>query len=188
MSREQWKRIWLSRLHGRHKALLWRLLSDILPTKTRLGQIFPNTDPTCPLCNSAEESAIHLTLQCPFAIALWTNSKWQLRLYTFSHMPLIDWFMFILDLENTLPVPRKDKLEIAYFAVLVVEHTWLHRNKVMRGNPVPDLQRRSRTINSLAQLHLSAGDRPSPGHHLSSGLRPLLAPSNLSLMLRLIRT
>lgn len=32
-SREEWKRLWLSRLHGRHEALLWRLLSDIIPAK-----------------------------------------------------------------------------------------------------------------------------------------------------------
>lgn len=103
----------------------------------------------CPLCNSAEETATHLTLECPFAIAIWANSKWQLRIHTFSHMNIVDWFMYILDLENNFPLPREEKMEIAYFAILAVEHTRMHKNKVMRGEPAPDMQRLSRNLNQL---------------------------------------
>lgn len=71
ISKSQWKRLWMSNLHGRHKSLLWRLLSDILPTRHKLGQIFHSGESNCLLCNAELESSHHLMLECPFITTIW---------------------------------------------------------------------------------------------------------------------
>lgn len=90
ISSENWKRLWLSTLHNRHKLLLWRLLSQILPSRERLAGIIPDIDTTCPLCELKVESYHHMLLECPFIMALWWNSRWHIRTNAFNHLTFED--------------------------------------------------------------------------------------------------
>lgn len=65
-----WKKLWKAKLPERLRMLLRRIGAGALPTKVNLNRRFDHIDPTCILCNNAEESPIHLFFGCPFARAL----------------------------------------------------------------------------------------------------------------------
>jgi hypothetical protein len=59
--------------------LLWRIGTNILPTKDLLAQKVGINDSSCPLCGEAEETGIHLFFKCNVARAIWFGSCWGLR-------------------------------------------------------------------------------------------------------------
>lgn len=149
-------RDWLSALHGRHKMLVWRLLSDIMPTRQRLGLLFQVRDISCILCDHDLESAHHLLLDCssftvglPFMLAIWWMSKWQISLQVFSHISANEWIMLILDPTNQFPLDAKAKYEIIHFTIVAFEQMWLCRNKKLKGEDLPDLPNVCSSINRL---------------------------------------
>lgn len=156
--RSFWKRMWLSELHGQHKTLLWRLILNIIPTKERLSQLFPVADPNCVLCNMVPETGHHLILDCPFTIVVWRNSKWQVNLEAFHHLTFQEWFKLLLDPRNCFPMPEDDKKEMLQFAVITLEHIWMHRNKVLHGHSPPNIIELGQTISRCTQIyHKAAG-------------------------------
>lgn len=103
--RSLWKRLWMAKLHGRHKTLIWRILLDIVPSIHRLSKIFPISDQTCILCDRQIETIHHLILKCSATTALWWNSKWQIKLQAFKQLTCVEWFAILLDPNNQIPLP-----------------------------------------------------------------------------------
>lgn len=55
--------------------ILWRIASNILPTKDKISRFNPNIDTICPLCGTLPESAVHIFISCHVARALWYASR-----------------------------------------------------------------------------------------------------------------
>ena len=72
--------IWKTRIHERLKMVLWRVAANCLPTKDKRLRYDANADTICHLCNSGQESTIHLFIDCPLARALWFSSQWGIRI------------------------------------------------------------------------------------------------------------
>lgn len=72
-------KIWKSKIHDRLKMFLWRMASDILPTKEKLTSFFPAMDLKCPLCDASPESSLHLFVYCHVARFLWAGNEWGCR-------------------------------------------------------------------------------------------------------------
>ena len=68
-------KIWKSKIHDRLKMFLWRMASDILPTKDKLTRFFPAMDPKCPLFDASPESSLHLFVYCQAARFLWAGNE-----------------------------------------------------------------------------------------------------------------
>lgn len=64
----KWKGVWHSNLHERHKLVLWKVLSNVLPTKDRIKQFVPLLDLECFLCGSRIEYIHHLLFECPTSV------------------------------------------------------------------------------------------------------------------------
>ncbi|KAM6588656.1 hypothetical protein CsatA_011261 [Cannabis sativa] len=91
-----WIDLWKSNLHPRLKLLLWKIWSDILPTKVRLGL----DDKSCVFCGSEEESALHLFCSCSVTRALWFHCKWGFRTDSFNWLSIADfgtWWAKLFD-------------------------------------------------------------------------------------------
>uniref|UniRef100_A0A803PDC3 RNase H type-1 domain-containing protein n=1 Tax=Cannabis sativa TaxID=3483 RepID=A0A803PDC3_CANSA len=74
---EIWKHIWHSSIHPRVSIMLWRILNEALPTKSRLPFL---SEKTCFLCGCAEESCLHLFKECSVVKAIWFSGLFPCRL------------------------------------------------------------------------------------------------------------
>ena len=54
-----------------HKNFLWKITSDILPTKLRLNRYFNRVPSQCVLCEDLDEDTNHLLFQCSFTRKLY---------------------------------------------------------------------------------------------------------------------
>lgn len=114
--------------------LLWRLLSQIMPTRARLAGFIPGINTTCPLCELQVETYHHLILDCPVITAVWWNSKWHIRMAAFQHLDYADWILLLLDPQNVFPLSEEDKEEMLHYFAISLEHCWLMRNKKIHGD------------------------------------------------------
>lgn len=71
-----WGFIWRSGLHENLKLFLWRLASNVLPTKAVLNRRLMGGDILCVLCGQKEEEALHLFKYCSVARAIGFASLW----------------------------------------------------------------------------------------------------------------
>ena len=68
-------KIWNDKL----KMHLWRIASNLLPTKASLARFDSNMDSSCSLCDHHLETSIHLFWECPLARVVWFGSEWCIR-------------------------------------------------------------------------------------------------------------
>uniref|UniRef100_A0A803QB80 Reverse transcriptase domain-containing protein n=1 Tax=Cannabis sativa TaxID=3483 RepID=A0A803QB80_CANSA len=73
----KWKAIWGAKIHNRLKMFWWKILSDILLTRGKLGPMLSLPDTSCPLCGSTVELSFHLFWDCPYARVVWFGCSWQ---------------------------------------------------------------------------------------------------------------
>ena len=67
----QWKQLWKMKMHERNKMLVWRIGTNILPTRTKVATRVDPIDTSCPLCCEEEETSAHLFFKCLVAKAIW---------------------------------------------------------------------------------------------------------------------
>ena len=116
----QWQNIWKIKAHDRIKMLLWRIGSNALPTKNNLALRIGTSDPSCVLCGSEPESAIHLFFHCQVARAIWFGCSWGIRMDKMNIASNEDILKVVLNL---------DELSTLQMAV-TMEAIWHFRNQV----------------------------------------------------------
>nr|POF01688.1 putative ribonuclease h protein [Quercus suber] len=63
--RSPWKSLWKLRIQSRTKTLMWRAISEALPTHVNLVKRKVLNDATCQLCGLKVESTLHALWSCP---------------------------------------------------------------------------------------------------------------------------
>ena len=167
MPKSSWKGLWNLRTPNRIKTLLWRAISNALPTRANLVKRKVLTDPNCQACGEAQESPLHALWSCPRLNSVWSVHFSLLRTEARDSSSFRD--VFRLCLENSHPSDL-----FAMIAYLI----WLRRNKLRFGRVVADLK----LINSMARDALlefqqasSTPPKPLPARTNSKWLPP---PSN----------
>lgn len=59
--------------------LLWRIATDCLSTRSKIGRFVDFSGISCPLCSRDDESTLHLFSNCSMARGLWFGSIWGIR-------------------------------------------------------------------------------------------------------------
>ena len=59
--------------------LIWRIASEILPTRTVAAHKLGLGDISCPLCLDSKESIVHLFLKCLVSRAIWFGLRWAIH-------------------------------------------------------------------------------------------------------------
>lgn len=88
------KPMWSLKIHDRYKLMIWKLLSNILPTRSRLSEIIPyQKKEECIFCNHEKETLMHLFVECPINRILWQQSSWPLNLANLPIDSILDVLM-----------------------------------------------------------------------------------------------
>ena len=116
--------------------LLWRIGANAIPTKVNLQHRIQQSDTTCSLCNSDEETYTHLFFQCPFAKALWTIVGWGLKIDSSSLASNEDIIKLITNPPKA-PIPTYQHWTIPLNMALIFYEIWKTRNHLLfQGNKV----------------------------------------------------
>uniref|UniRef100_A0A803PT53 RNase H type-1 domain-containing protein n=1 Tax=Cannabis sativa TaxID=3483 RepID=A0A803PT53_CANSA len=135
-SDRKWRILWGASIHNLLKFLWWRILSNSLPTKGKIGSLFPITDKNCLFCSSYIESSFHLFWDCIVARSIWFGCSWCVR----TSVPSIsnweewtDWFI--------VSANRPHVMDLNCFlggAGIIFESIWKERNSLLHGKqPIP---------------------------------------------------
>uniref|UniRef100_A0A803P5R9 Reverse transcriptase domain-containing protein n=1 Tax=Cannabis sativa TaxID=3483 RepID=A0A803P5R9_CANSA len=123
----KWRSLWGARIHNRLKMFWWKILSNSLLTRVRLGMVFNMDTVLCPLCNMHDEHSIHLLWSCEFARALWFGCMWQVRTDSLTASSWDKWLTRFSDENN-----RPNRMHLHLFlggAAAIFEEIWRIRNK-----------------------------------------------------------
>ena len=74
------------------KMFLWRIASNVMPTKQNLANRMGEMETWCPLCQVEQESITHLFCHCPVAKVIWFSQCWGIlsdKLNASNHEELI---------------------------------------------------------------------------------------------------
>ena len=119
----QWQKIWKIKAHDRIKMLLWRIWSNVLPTKNKLAIRMGTSDPNYVFCGKEPEIATHLFFHYQVVKAIWFGCSWGIRTDKMNIASNEDIFKVVLNL---------DKLSTLQMAV-TMEAIWHLRNQVWRN-------------------------------------------------------
>ena len=122
-----WKKLWKARLPKRLKMLLWRIGVDDLPTKVNPNRKLNHIDPTCILCNSGDETYVHLFFECPFSRAFWALACWDIRYNDSSFVSNEDIVKLIISPPSS-PLPAHDQWRISLKMAIIIDEIWRTRN------------------------------------------------------------
>uniref|UniRef100_A0A669D0H5 Reverse transcriptase domain-containing protein n=1 Tax=Oreochromis niloticus TaxID=8128 RepID=A0A669D0H5_ORENI len=121
-------------LCARHCLLQFKVVHRFHLSKVKLSRMYPNVDPICDKCGSAEASLIHMFWTCPSLEGFWTDIFQTLSLIIGHHMdpdPLVALFGTTGEADARLTSSQRCMLS---FASLVARHAILLR---WRGAPLP---------------------------------------------------
>ncbi|KAL5541913.1 hypothetical protein UlMin_009623 [Ulmus minor] len=97
-----WLSIWNANILPHHKLLWWQIISNCLPTRTRLNRFFPGIDTQCPLCGQESKTLIHLLLFCDIVKIIWFSSPWNIRPDSLLVVAPADLISLLLQMEENL--------------------------------------------------------------------------------------
>jgi hypothetical protein len=78
---EVWNHIWKILALGVVRNFMWKLCSDILPTKDHLFRRHVVQDPVCPMCSGDIETTWHMVWACPASVAVWQECHSEFRAF-----------------------------------------------------------------------------------------------------------
>ncbi|OVA14299.1 Reverse transcriptase zinc-binding domain [Macleaya cordata] len=88
---KSWAIIWKQKLIPKIQLFIWKCLSDSLPTNAKINSIITTVSSICPHCLSKKESLNHLILECPYSIAVWRASNYDLARNNSQNLSVHDW-------------------------------------------------------------------------------------------------
>jgi ribonuclease HI len=94
---ELWEKIWKLKVPPKHIHLIWRILHDALPVKTKLFQKGIRCDTLCPKCNNNYETIYHVFLECDWVKQIWFMSPLTINLTNNQFTNFFDWFVYMLN-------------------------------------------------------------------------------------------
>lgn len=122
-----WRKLWKLRVHERLKLCLWKLLWDVIPTKSKLAERMgsrEDEDLMCVLCGKEIETTHHLLVGCIVSRILWSQSPWALDTGAFLHHPLLLWLTSIIDPSVFPELSEDDYHKFQLYALIAWEVTW----------------------------------------------------------------
>lgn len=114
------KKIWLAKVPQRVKNLVWRAVSNGLPTMSTLAKRGLKVDPRCPQCGEAMETTAHMVAQCSDSKLLWVHSPVRTELFEPTGSSFAEW---------CIEMSKKCKLSRMWeIVMMLIWQAWNMRN------------------------------------------------------------
>uniref|UniRef100_A0A803Q029 Reverse transcriptase domain-containing protein n=1 Tax=Cannabis sativa TaxID=3483 RepID=A0A803Q029_CANSA len=132
--REIWRWIWNPGIYPRFAIMLWRVISDCIPTKDKLHFLL---EKDCLLCDVEVESSVNIFKDCPLVRAIWFTGPYPCLS---SQIPGNDMLNFLENLVKDLP--KSTRIEALKVAGCIFSEVWFARNsnrtkgKLMDSNEI----------------------------------------------------
>ena len=131
-----WKGLWKLRIPNKTKTLMWRAISNALPTRVNLVKRKVLTDATYQLCGLEQESTLHAFWSCLKLNGVRDVQFNSLRDEAKKCVTFMEVFQMCMEKGHPFDM-----------LAMLTSHVWLRRNKLRLGETVADL----RLLNSLAR-------------------------------------
>lgn len=122
------KFIWYSGATPKHAFHMWVTNLNRLPTRSRLAAWGMQLPSVCCICSSQPETRDHLMLSCPFAEALWSESRRRFR----DTVPVFtNWDELVLWLSSSSSAaPSRLRMIVAQ---ALIYNIWKQRNNMLHN-------------------------------------------------------
>lgn len=121
------------------------------------------------------ESIRHIFFQCPINKYLWLQSLWNINIDAFGSFTMERWICFLLGDSNQLPLDDSELHKMTHFAVVLMERTWLERNRILKGHPPLDWMDIARSLNCQFLKYWAGSERRRAASQARAQNLPLLA-------------
>ncbi|WRX13676.1 Reverse transcriptase zinc-binding domain - like 4 [Theobroma cacao] len=95
-----WKKLWHCAVPRKTMLFMWKVIHDILPTRSELIKRGVNIELMCPLCEIEVETAFHCLCNCQFSRLVWLTTKCGYRDISNFHDSIIDWLQGVFEVLN----------------------------------------------------------------------------------------
>ena len=124
-----WNKLLKLNVHDRVKMFLWRLRSDMMPTKEKLGQRIGATNKSCSLCNACVEDYSHLFLYCHVAKrAIWIGVPLGIRSDNLDINNHVDIIKLVVDLLAQFYQSKEEANQCSLVMAIPLEAIWNLKN------------------------------------------------------------
>ena len=122
------------KLHERLEMLLWKIANEILPTRARMKQTCVMETTCCPVCETEEETCLHLFKNCSVAKAAWFSSSWGFFIESLNANNSFNLIKSIVNPPAHVLHEQVTKEQFVLMAAKIMDHIWRLRNQVMFEN------------------------------------------------------
>lgn len=77
----KWKSLWDLKIHDRLKLFLWRILANVIPSRSFLASRIGLPDSSCPVCDAELEDLFHIFKKCQPVKILAFASQWGMYIH-----------------------------------------------------------------------------------------------------------
>ncbi|XP_062028342.1 uncharacterized protein LOC133744218 [Rosa rugosa] len=151
--RGYWNKIWQAAVPPKVRIFMWRLLRDILPTRSALKSrrvVLPNYK--CVFCNKVEETSMHLFFKCGALSGFWMCGPLKLVTMEQSGSCMRDWIF------DQIEGMAEEQVNYFFMALWTV---WTERNNLVWNDgacrPLWMIQWCSRQLEEYQRVNCKAG-------------------------------
>ncbi|KAF4388120.1 hypothetical protein F8388_014803 [Cannabis sativa] len=129
-------------------------MRDVLPTRLKIGIAIPLQSYMCPICETGEESTLHLFWECHYASAIWFGSMWGVRTDQLHCTNWTNWMAWFLDKNHRPQILSFD--EFMTGALCIFKVIWEARNEVIHGSRIRPILEAINSVNRQYNDHRSS--------------------------------
>ena len=144
-----WKHVYASYNVGTTNDILYKILHNCLPTRTRMKMNRDKKDTDystkCKTCHKGDETTLHIFARCKHAADIWRAYRYLYQQYLPDIKFVYEEAVLTLNLQERVQ-EKKKKLIITITEIIIME-LWNSRNKNEKENITPNRERSIKRIN-----------------------------------------